>query len=183
MKVYAYHYDQDFVFVGYAECQISPLEEGVFLIPAQSTPVEPPKAEGVMVAVYHPTGWVEKNGSHYIDGTWKLVCDYRSRLFWDKTTKETKRVTALGQEPDANWVDVKPGQFDVWNPGTKKWEYSAELELEAKKKQILYLNQVKFDMLKDIEFAKQHNMPLIVAERQESLSQVENKIRELENLK
>ncbi len=183
MSVYAYFYNEEKIFIGFRECQIDPLTEGVFLIPANSTPVKPPKAEGVMVAVYQPTDWVEKNGSHYIDGKWKVVCDYRSRMFWDKSSREIRRVTVLGQEPDTAWTDQQPGLYDVWNPGTKKWEPSAELEMEAKKKQILYWNQVKFDLLKDIDYARQRDLPLIVAERQEQLAKVESTIKSLESLK
>jgi hypothetical protein len=183
MKVYAYHYNNEFIFDGLVECQFDPLNEGVFLIPAQSTPNPPPDKNGFLVPVYRPTQWVEKNGSHFIDGEWELICDYRSRLFWDKTTREVKRVTVLGGEPDPNWVDVEPGLYDVWNPGIKKWEKSAELEITAKKTELLQWNRVKFNVLKDIQFARENDLPLMVEELQSKLAEINRKISSYGDLK
>jgi hypothetical protein len=183
MSIFAYHYNQEKIFVGFRECQADPLTEGVYLIPANSTPIKPPKAEGVLVAVYQPTGWAEKNGSHFIDGTWKLVCDYRSRIFWDKTSRVIKRVTVLGEEPEVNWTAAEPGKYDTWNPGTQKWEYSADLEISAKKADLFYWDQQKFNLLKDIDFAIKCNMPSIVEDLQKKLSAVEIKIKSYGNLK
>jgi hypothetical protein len=182
MGVYAYHYNAEFVFDGCLECQEDPLNLGSFLIPAQCTPVKPPAVQGLKVPVYTPTEWVSKNGSNFIDGTWELVVDYRSQLFWDKDTKEAKRVAELGEEPDKNWVSLKPGPYDIWNPKKKAWELSGDLQVEGKKKELLYWNRVKFGLLKDIRFAQETGMFMIVDDLKVKLEEVEIKIKNYGNL-
>lgn len=182
MSVYVYHYNQEMVFEGTSPCQIDPENEGCWLIPANGTPVEPPKVEGVKKAIYRPKGWVTRNGSTFIDGDWEIVSDYRGILFWDKDTKEAKRVAELGVDPDKNWVSLKPGPYDIWNPKKKAWELSGDLQVEGKKKELLYWNQVKFGLLKDMRFAQEIGMTLVLDDLKVKLEEVEIKIKNYGNL-
>lgn len=107
MKVY--HYDEEGVFVGSSEADPSPLEPGVFLVPANATPAAPPEAgdteagEGE-VAVF--------------DGTdWTLHPDHRGTIYWqpDGTEVEIDRIgvappeDALSDPPPA-----PPSRADVF---------------------------------------------------------------------
>lgn len=182
MSVYAYHYDQDKVFDGFMDCQEDPLTPGAWLIPANCTPVEPPKAEGVMVAVYRPTDWVIRNGSCYVDGSWELVPDYRGKHFWDIKTKQEMRVLELGKEPDSNWTIFKPGPYDVWNPMKKGWELDPDQQLAAKKAELLYWNKRKFELLKDLRAAQDFDMPLVIEDLQKKIIEVDARIKSFGNL-
>lgn len=54
---HAYCYDADGVFTGAEVAQESPLEPGVYLMPAQSTAVEPPLTEDGYHAVWTGETW------------------------------------------------------------------------------------------------------------------------------
>ena len=53
-----YHYDQSGLYLGDSAADPSPLEPGVFLIPAQATPVKPPSARD---------GFLRR----FVNGTWE----------------------------------------------------------------------------------------------------------------
>ena len=53
-----YHYDQNGLYLGASAADQSPLEPGVFLIPAQATPVKPPSARD---------GFLRR----FVNGTWE----------------------------------------------------------------------------------------------------------------
>lgn len=54
-----YHYDRsNGVFLGADEADESPLEEGVFLIPANATDIAPPKTDFNNIAVFNGEEWI-----------------------------------------------------------------------------------------------------------------------------
>jgi hypothetical protein len=53
----AYQTNHDGVYVGIVECDESPLEPGVFLVPAGAVTVEPPSLEDDEVAVWDGAKW------------------------------------------------------------------------------------------------------------------------------
>lgn len=56
MKIYHYHSDTG-VFLGEGNADESPLEPGVWLVPAYATPIEPPHVESGYYCVYNGHGW------------------------------------------------------------------------------------------------------------------------------
>ena len=61
MKIY--NFNKEGYFVGESEADESPLEEGVFLIPANATTIEPPIVESGFVPVFNGTKWDIKDVS------------------------------------------------------------------------------------------------------------------------
>ena len=59
MKIY--NYNNEGYFIGESEADESPLEPGVFLIPANATEIEPPTIEQGFVPVFNGTEWEMKD--------------------------------------------------------------------------------------------------------------------------
>ena len=74
----------------------SPLEKGVFHLPAHTTEVKPPEAEANKVAVYDP-----KNGE------WSLHADHRGQRYWRPDGSE-HRIVDIGHTPHADALDAPP---------------------------------------------------------------------------
>lgn len=72
----------------------SPLEPGIFMVPALATDVAPPTLKANEVAVFAA-------------GAWSVVPDYRSQTVYDKTTGAAVQITDLGALA-ANLVVAKP---------------------------------------------------------------------------
>lgn len=72
----------------------SPLEPGIFMIPALATDMTPPTLKANEVAVFSA-------------GVWVVVPDYRSQTVYDKTTGAAVQITDLGALA-ANLVVEKP---------------------------------------------------------------------------
>lgn len=181
--MYVYHYDRDHVFDIAIEAQPDPETAGAFLIGADCTPIKPPLAEGYTAAVYSPTGWTTVDGSHYIDGQWSLVADWRTATFYDKQTRQAQHITQLGVEPPAGWTRKVPGQFDIWNEGKQGWEYSPDLEQQYVQQQLVGFQRIKLSLLKDIQLATQHGMGALAADLQNQVQAVEQQIKQLTNQK
>ena len=72
----------------------SPLEKGVFHLPAHTTEVKPPEAEANKVAVYDP-----KNGE------WSLHAAHRGQRYWRPDGSE-HRIVDIGHTPHADALDA-----------------------------------------------------------------------------
>lgn len=83
MKVYNYHPDTK-EYIGESAAQSSPLEPGVFLIPAYATTDCPPEVKEKEVAV-----WDGEN--------WNVEADYRGDTFYHKETGQAVIITAIGE--------------------------------------------------------------------------------------
>ena len=85
----------------------SPMEPGVYLLPAHATTIAPPEADAGHVAVF-------------ADGAWTLVEDHRGEVWYDTATQERHEIKTLGIVPEA-WTQIEPTDHEaVWN-GTA-WE-------------------------------------------------------------
>ncbi len=73
MKIYNYHPLYNY-FVSCTEADESPLEPGVFLIPAYATTIEPPSFESTEIPIF-------------IENNWKIVTNYCG-IYYDKVTKQ-----------------------------------------------------------------------------------------------
>jgi len=109
-------------FTGEYEAQESPLEPGIFLIPAFATEEAPPAVGANEVAAF--------------DGEqWQVYSDYRGGVYYDTETKERHEITAVGDVPLENWTDVAPTDSEeVWN-GTA-WVLPFDVLAERKKGEI-----------------------------------------------
>ena len=110
-----YHYNPETgEYMGQGEARESPLEPGVFLIPAYSTSEKPPKTGDNEVAVFENEKWAIKP-------------DFRGKVYYRKDTKEEIEITEIGVEPDEDMTDIEPGVFDEWDNESKKWKCNLDL--------------------------------------------------------
>ena len=92
-----YQCDYDGVFIGETIADESPLEPGVFLIPARSVEKKPPKLKANQAAV-----WDQSKSK------WTTQPDWRGYRYWlpDRTFHT---ITELGVEPPEDAMDSDPG--------------------------------------------------------------------------
>lgn len=103
MKIYNYH-RETFEFTGSGFADPSPLEPGVFLFPAFSTPVEPPRAQEKRAHVWSGTAWT-------------TVADHRGELWWK--AGQSVQISRLGDPALEGWSPDGPpetaqGETPVW---------------------------------------------------------------------
>lgn len=123
MKVYNYD-RRTGEFIGETEADKSPLEKGVFLVPANATLIEPPAAgEGFVVC--------------FKDQKWVFEKDYRGQSAFDKATAQMVTITEIGDIPSHLTFTPPKVQFPVWNEGVKEWINDAQKEQIAQKENIL----------------------------------------------
>lgn len=97
MKPISYNYHPvTFEFVGASEADESPLEPGVILHPAHSTPKQPPATTVNEVAVFSVSA-----------DAWSVVPDFRGQKFYDQTSGAEVVVDTLGAVA-ANLAEMKP---------------------------------------------------------------------------
>lgn len=108
-------------YLGLETAYESPLEPGVYLLPAHSTEAEPPEAGAGRVAVF-------------ADGAWTLVDDHRGEVWYDTATQERHEIKNLGVVPET-WTQVVPTDPEsIWN-GTA-WEVPFEVLKKRKRREI-----------------------------------------------
>jgi|GEM_PF-1511320 len=115
MKVYKYSAKTG-EFLGATMADPSPLEPGKFLVPANATEQEPPKAGVQEVAVFEA-------------GIWALKPDFRGQEFYHKTNGSLVVLTAIGPIPDELAALPRPGELYTW--GGAAWEFSPALAVAA----------------------------------------------------
>ncbi len=105
-----YRYDLDGYLVGQIEIQESPLEPGVYSIPANTIMVSPPITNENEIAYW--------NGS-----AWELKPDFSNKTYYDKETKEEKRLEK-GQSIPNNYTEIFPlenERFQKWDEDSNSW--------------------------------------------------------------
>lgn len=90
MKIYNYS-PATREYINSAEADVSPLEPGVFMIPAFATDIAPPNVTGSLKAVF-------------FDGKWAKVPDHRGEVWFDAQHLRHE-ITELGVTPDPAWVN------------------------------------------------------------------------------
>lgn len=106
------------------ESDLSPLEKGVWLIPAHATDVKPPKAKKNEVPVFNPDA-----------GVWSVVPDFRDAVLYDKATGLLAPALPLGVSPDDTVTDLAPPDGLVrW--GKNGWEPDTDAIKAARAKDI-----------------------------------------------
>jgi len=110
-----YNYSQaTFEFIGQSEARPDPLEENKYLIPANSTEIEPPEISENQIAVFNPD-----------TNNWDIKPDFRGKVFWNKQTKEKIVIFEIGTIPDESLTNIEPSENDVWQDDC--WETDIEL--------------------------------------------------------
>lgn len=89
-----YLYDGNGLFITAYDCQESPLEPGVYLVPEDSLNVAPIHADG-----FWPVA---------ADGAWLNVADYRGQTVYSLETREPMTITDLGEIPDGYSLEQPP---------------------------------------------------------------------------
>lgn len=122
MQAYTYH-EQTGEYLSTIDCQPSPREPGVFLVPALATTEPPQKAGDHEIAVW--------NGK-----AWDIQPDFRGVVYWHKRRPaERFQVERIGVYPDAEWTDQDPAQVDLryvrWDDRVRRWTYDGEAETAA----------------------------------------------------
>lgn len=93
MQIYNYHPETG-EYLGPDMADPDPLDEGNWLIPAYSTTQEPPQPGVNQTAVF-------------MEGSWKLVADYRGLTYWLPDGSE-HTIEDLGVEPPSDALDAPP---------------------------------------------------------------------------
>ena len=89
-----YHYDEQGRLRGQSVADESPLEPGVYLIPAMATNTAPPDTK-------------ENQACIFTGGNWKVVADYVGVTYWMADGSEHK-ITDVGIEPPSDALFEKP---------------------------------------------------------------------------
>jgi hypothetical protein len=131
-------------FMGLGQADPSPLEPGVWLMPAHSVVGDSPIVFPDCAAV-----WSEK------DSIWNQVPDYRGRTVYDKESRAASVCEALGELAELYTLDAPQTDFDVWQGG--RWVFDADarnavLTNQARLKKTL-LNQCAASIISTLQYA------------------------------
>ena len=124
-----YNYDQKtHEYLNQSIADESPLEAGIYLIPAFSTLIDPPKLLSNEAAIFDE-----------IKQCWSVISDYRQVNLWNKATAQ-KIIAALGDDPvDINATIVEPAvEYPKWDDITKTWVIDETAQLSAKETAATY---------------------------------------------
>jgi hypothetical protein len=105
--VYSYH-PKTREFIGAIEARESPLQEGVYLIPANVSEVPPPGTGEHEVGVYDPA-----------DALWLIKPDYRGTVFYSTVDGREVKVTEIGALADVRPPDSTPNPMPTPSAGQK----------------------------------------------------------------
>ena len=96
MKIYNYHPDYKYFYCE-SDADPSPLEPGVFLIPAHATDIKPPTCELNQIQIFNETSWdiiEDKRGTYYSIQTQQVIENYNPLISPENaTTQQPPEVT------------------------------------------------------------------------------------------
>ncbi len=117
-----YNYDSDTgEYLGLETAYESPMEPGVYLMPAHSTETAPPEADAGHLPVF-------------ADGVWSLIEDHRGEIWYDTATQERHEIKTLGAVPET-WTQIEPADHEaVWNGAA--WEVPFDVLKARKQREI-----------------------------------------------
>lgn len=117
-------------FIGIGLADPSPLEPGVWLIPAHSYQVSPPETDAGFAAVAMLNG-----------AMWKQIPDHRGTTVYSTETGETQVWDALGDLPHTVTLQAPASEFDKWQEDEWVLDEAAQLKVlrqAASKKKYLF---------------------------------------------
>ena len=106
MKIYNYHSEYKY-FINTSIADESPLEPGVFLIPAHATDIESPTCDSNQIQIFNGTSWdiiEDKRGIYYSTQTQEVIENCNPLEAPENTTKEKP-------------PEVPKGKVLKWNDG------------------------------------------------------------------
>lgn len=106
MRIYRYS-RKTREYVGSSEARESPLEPGVYLVPANATATAPPDAQEGYARVWDGASWAQ-------------VEDHRGETVYSIATGEVVPITAPGPLPDGVTALV-PGPCPIWDAEAAAW--------------------------------------------------------------
>jgi len=116
MEIYNYHPDYKHL-TAVSIADESPLEPGVFLIPAYATDIKPPICESNQIQIFNGISWdiiEDKRGTYYSTETREVIENYDPLEARENTTKEVPPKVTEGKVLKWNdgWVleDIPPPQ-------------------------------------------------------------------------
>lgn len=116
-------------FLGQGLADPSPLEPGVWLLPAHAFQLSPPDISSGLTPVIAASG-----------DQWSYVADYRGSTVYNTLTRDAVKWDRLGVLPDSYTLEVPNSAFDVWNGQSwvlDKAARTAELTRVAARKKAL----------------------------------------------
>lgn len=108
-------------YCGYEKASLSPLERGVYLIPAFSTPIKPPEVGHGFVPCF-------------IDGSWEVKEDHRGTIAYRKSDGKPMLITMIGSIPEELTVISPVNDCSFWEGDG--WKVDLQKANEAKKQRI-----------------------------------------------
>lgn len=170
-KKIVYKYDEESkILMGPMECQLSPLEKGVWIVPSHSTEIKPPAAKKNQTLVF-------------AGDRWKKVDNYFGQTFWDKKTKEAFTITEIGVSPKKTWTDQEPGEDDAWDETSNSWLFSKDVYNANIDYKIKRLRMQLFSLKKDIKEAQEFEMKDVEDDLKAQVDSLDKEIRALANQK
>ena len=108
MKIYNYHPEYKYFYCE-SVADESPLEPGVWLIPAYATEIEPPKCKSNQIQIFNGTSWdviVDKRGTYYSTETQKPIENLNPLEYPENSTKNAPPAVPEGKilKWDNGWV-------------------------------------------------------------------------------
>jgi hypothetical protein len=108
MKIYNYHPDHKYFYCE-SIADESPLEPGVFLIPAHATDIEPPTCESNEIQIFNETSWdiiEDQRGTYYSTQTQQIIENDNPLEAPENATKEVPPEVTEGYKLTWNggWV-------------------------------------------------------------------------------
>jgi hypothetical protein len=108
MKIYNYHPDYKYFYCE-SIADESPLEPGVFLIPAHATDIEPPTCESNEIQIFNETSWdiiEDQRGTYYSTQTQQIIENTNPLIPPENSTKQQPPETPDGYRLTWNdgWV-------------------------------------------------------------------------------
>ena len=103
MKIYNYHPEYKYFYCE-SEADPSPLEPGVFLIPAHATDIEPPTCESNQIQIFNETSWdiiEDKRGTYYSTQTQQVIENTNPLILPENSTTQQPPEIPAGYK--LNW--------------------------------------------------------------------------------
>lgn len=139
MKIYNYS-NTTGEYLGESDAHPSPLEPGVFLIPAWATKEKPPASKKGKTPVFK-------------DGKWSLVEDHRRNTVYSTSDGSPLTVQDMGPLPEGYTDKEFPGLDHVWNGRAWKLDEPARrarLERDVRAKRDALLKACDWSQLPDV---------------------------------
>ena len=138
-----YHYDDSGLYSGSGEARPNPLEPDAYLMPRNSTKLEPPPAGEKEIPVWDGKGWT-------------IYPDFRGQTGYKIDSGEKIIITAVGPWPEDLATEPKPGPEYLWDGSA--WVIDPEKKKELERQSILReLDSLDFKSIRSLRANRVNN--------------------------